>query len=113
MGQRRSIAGARMLITGASQGIGRALAVAAARQGAKVLAAARSQALLDELLHKVRASGDILETVVADRCCRAEGLLGVTGVELVAREVDLVVERTVEGPGSTRTRARSPTACRR
>src|SRR5439155_4758422 len=43
--------------------------------------------------------GLLLETVVADRCCRAEGLLGVTGVELVAREVDLVVERTVEGPG--------------
>ena len=30
MGQRRSIAGSRMLITGASQGIGRALAIEAA-----------------------------------------------------------------------------------
>src|SRR5436305_8012611 len=63
---RRSIKGSRILITGASQGIGHALAVEAARQGAKVLAAARSQALLDELLHKVRASGGTLETVVAD-----------------------------------------------
>ena len=34
MGQRRSIQGSRMLITGASQGIGHALAVLAAQNGA-------------------------------------------------------------------------------
>ena len=33
MGQRRSITGARILITGASQGIGKALAEAAAARG--------------------------------------------------------------------------------
>jgi short-subunit dehydrogenase len=55
-----------MLITGASQGIGRALAVAAAARGAKVLAAARSQELLYELAGQVRAAGGILETVKAD-----------------------------------------------
>ena len=38
MGHRRQIAGSRMLVTGASQGIGRALAAAAAGQGARVLA---------------------------------------------------------------------------
>jgi NAD(P)-dependent dehydrogenase (short-subunit alcohol dehydrogenase family) len=37
MGQRRPIPGCRMLITGASQGIGRALALLAARRGAQVL----------------------------------------------------------------------------
>ena len=46
MGQRRSIEGSRILITGASQGIGRALALEAARRGAKVLAAARAEGLL-------------------------------------------------------------------
>ena len=46
MGQCRSIAGSRILITGASQGIGRALAELAARSGAKVLAAARSAPLI-------------------------------------------------------------------
>jgi short-subunit dehydrogenase len=66
MGQRRSIAGSRMLITGASQGIGRALAVAAARQGAKVLAAARHEDYLEELAKEVRAAGGTLEIVVAD-----------------------------------------------
>ena len=66
MGQRRSIAGARILITGASQGIGRALAVAAAQRGAKVLAAARSEKLLRELAAEVRGQGHTLETVFAD-----------------------------------------------
>jgi short-subunit dehydrogenase len=66
MGQRRTIAGSRILITGASQGIGRALAVAAAQRGSKVLAAARSTELLDELSREVRSRGGTLETVQAD-----------------------------------------------
>jgi short-subunit dehydrogenase len=66
MGQRRSIQGSRILITGASQGLGRALAVAAARRGAKVLAAARSEELLCELAREVRAAGGTVETVKAD-----------------------------------------------
>ena len=66
MGRRRSLTGARILITGASQGIGRALAVEAARQGMRVLAAARSQQLLQELADEVRGEGHVLETVQAD-----------------------------------------------
>ena len=66
MGQRRSIAGCRMLITGASQGIGRALALEAARQGAKVMAAARSDELLAELAREAQAVGHPLFTVRAD-----------------------------------------------
>jgi short-subunit dehydrogenase len=69
MGQRRSIAGLRILITGASQGIGRALAVEAAKRGALVLAAARSEALLAELAQAVRAAGGRIETVKADVTC--------------------------------------------
>jgi short-subunit dehydrogenase len=66
MGRRRQLAGLRVLITGASQGIGRALAVEAARQKARVLAAARSAPLLAELAAEVRAAGGIIETVQAD-----------------------------------------------
>lgn len=66
MGQRRQIAGLRILITGASQGIGRALALEAARRGARVLAAARSADLLDELVQEARGAGQSIETVVAD-----------------------------------------------
>jgi short-subunit dehydrogenase len=63
---RRCIAGSRILITGASQGIGRALAVEAAAQGAKVLAAARNEGLLRELADKVHRRGGIIATVAAD-----------------------------------------------
>ncbi len=66
MGQRRSIAGARILITGASQGIGEALAEAAAARGARVLAAARNATLLAELASRVRSHGGVIETMQAD-----------------------------------------------
>ena len=66
MGQRRAIAGLRMLITGASQGIGLALAEAAAARGVRVLAAARNAELLAQLAERVRSRGGVLETVQAD-----------------------------------------------
>ncbi len=66
MGQRRNIDGLRIVITGASQGIGKALAEAATQRGARVLAAARSEELLDDLAAKVRAGGGMIETVCAD-----------------------------------------------
>ncbi len=66
MGQRRTLLGSRILITGASQGIGRALALVAVRRGAKVLAAARNEELLRELADEVRKTGGTLFTVAAD-----------------------------------------------
>jgi short-subunit dehydrogenase len=83
MGQRRSIQGSRMLITGASQGIGRALAEAAALRGARVVAAARSAELLREFDEQVRGRGAALETVCAD----------VTSPEDRRRMVDAARER--------------------
>jgi short-subunit dehydrogenase len=65
---RRVLAGKRMLITGASQGIGYALAVAAARRGVGIVAAARSAELLNELAAEVRATGGQIVTVTADVC---------------------------------------------
>lgn len=63
---RRKLAGLRVLVTGASQGIGRALVVEAARRGMRVLAAARSQELLDEVAAEARKANGIVEPVVAD-----------------------------------------------
>jgi short-subunit dehydrogenase len=63
---RRKLNGLRVLVTGASQGIGRSLVVEAAKRGCRVLAAARSQSLLDELAAQVRAAGGTVETVAAD-----------------------------------------------
>lgn len=59
---RRQLADLRILITGASQGIGRALALEAAKRGARVLAAARSEDLLADL---AKEAGTI-HTVLAD-----------------------------------------------
>jgi short-subunit dehydrogenase len=66
MGQRRELQGCRVLVTGASQGIGRALAEQAARRGAKVLASARSTDLLNDLADAVKKDGFTLIPVQAD-----------------------------------------------
>jgi short-subunit dehydrogenase len=66
MGRRRNLRNARLLIAGASQGIGRSLARSAAARGARVLAAARSLELLQQLQREVRDSGHTLEIVQAD-----------------------------------------------
>lgn len=63
---RRKLAGLRVLVTGASQGIGRALVAEAARRGCRVVASARSDELLSELATEVRAAGGDIVTVVAD-----------------------------------------------
>jgi short-subunit dehydrogenase len=63
---RRQLAGLRLLVTGASQGIGKALAEAAARRGAKVLAVARNAALLDAMKQRLASDGLSIETLIAD-----------------------------------------------
>jgi short-subunit dehydrogenase len=72
MGRRRQLAGLRMLITGASQGIGRALAEQAIARGAVVLGTARSLELLERLQQDVRQHGHNLEIVQADVTQRAD-----------------------------------------
>jgi len=66
MSRRRELAGLRVLVTGASQGIGRALALLSAKRGMKVLAAARNQELLNQLAEEAGKSGTSLAVVQAD-----------------------------------------------
>ena len=63
---RRDLAGLRVLVTGASQGIGRAIAFHAALRGMRVIAAARNADLLAKLREEVKANGQALEIVQAD-----------------------------------------------
>ncbi len=71
---RRTIEGARVVVTGASSGIGRALAIELADQGAKLLITARRQTLLEELAEPLRdrtasvevVAGDLTESVVRE-----------------------------------------------
>lgn len=60
------IRGSTILITGASQGIGAALARAAARAGARVILLARTQAALEQLAAEISAAGGAAAVYPAD-----------------------------------------------
>ena len=57
-----------MIVTGASSGIGRALATAAASEGFAVLLVARRAERLEEVARIIRASGGATETLAIDIC---------------------------------------------
>lgn len=63
---RRQLDGARAIVTGASSGIGRGLALALAEAGAKVVLMARREARLRELAEQIAAGGGAAEIVVGD-----------------------------------------------
>ena len=54
------------IVTGASKGIGRAMSAVFAREGARVVCAARTQALVQDTVDAIRASGGDAIAVVAD-----------------------------------------------
>ena len=54
---RRKISGCRVLLTGASSGIGRSLAIELARQGAKLVLVARRLEKLEEVAREIEAQG--------------------------------------------------------
>ena len=63
---RRKIYGLRTIVTGASSGIGRALALELARQGARSVLTARRGEVLEELKSQVRESGGEAHVVAGD-----------------------------------------------
>ena len=63
---RRGVSDQRILLTGASSGIGRALAVALARRGARLLLTARREKLLQSLAAECRACGGAAEFAPGD-----------------------------------------------
>jgi NADP-dependent 3-hydroxy acid dehydrogenase YdfG len=67
-----ALAGATVLVTGASSGIGRAIAVAFAAQGARVALVARRAELLAEVAQDVRRAGGVALPLPADVTARAE-----------------------------------------
>lgn len=77
----------RALVTGASEGIGRALSLRLAREGYEVTAVARNEARLDELLRELKGIGH--QKIVAD-LSQASGVQRITD-ELGRHHYDLVV----------------------
>jgi len=62
----KSLNGQVALVTGASRGIGRAVALAMAELGAKIVAAARNRQLLDELVAEIEHAGGKAAAIVFD-----------------------------------------------
>jgi short-subunit dehydrogenase len=79
------------VVTGASSGIGRALAKELARRGARVGAVARRGDLLDELAREARAAGGTLETAPADVADRDALHAAVHALEAKLGPTDLLI----------------------
>jgi len=62
----RQLEGKVALITGASSGIGRAAAIVLAQRGARIVAAARRQSELDDVVTEITAQGGIASSIVVD-----------------------------------------------
>ncbi len=79
------------VITGASSGIGRALAVALARDGYAVGVTARRKDLLDDLVAEVRSNGGTIAAAPADVTDRAALAAAVARLEAAHGPTDLLV----------------------
>src|SRR5437764_13108853 len=85
------------IVTGASKGIGRVMAERFAREGAKVVCAARSDALVNETAARIRGAGGDAIAVVADAGVEAGATAIVdAGVKAFGR-VDTLVNNAGDG----------------
>ncbi len=97
MGTQRSAArltsyrGLRVLVTGASSGIGRVLATRLAREGARVALVARRQPLLRELVGEIAAAGGEAHALPADLGDREQALACAAAVTSAFGGIDLLV----------------------
>ncbi|MBL8889893.1 MAG: SDR family NAD(P)-dependent oxidoreductase [Planctomycetaceae bacterium] len=103
---RRKVADKRLLVTGASSGIGKELAIQLAAKGARLLVTARRGELLDSLVHEIRSNesnrdvaalaGDITDPdfrfrlieLAQNRWGRLDGLVNNAGVGAMGRFTD-------------------------
>ena len=79
------------LITGASQGIGHACALALAREGATVAVAARNRAKLDELVSQIAASGGKAAAFVMDVAEEDQVKAGIKSALAQFAKIDILV----------------------
>ncbi len=87
------------LVTGAGRGIGRAIALALAAEGAKVAVTARSTDELDEVVDHIRAAGGVSHALSADLADRGTAARVVSQVTQVFGPVEILVNNA--GVGSS------------
>jgi short-subunit dehydrogenase len=86
-----------MIVTGASSGIGRALAIGAAREGYRVVLVARRAEQLEDVAHVIRFAGGTCTSIVADVCASGAAQRTVsTAMDAYAR-IDVVVNNAGSG----------------
>jgi 3-oxoacyl-[acyl-carrier protein] reductase len=86
-----SLTGRTALVTGASRGIGRAIAERLAEQGAKVVLAARTQAALDEVAAGIRERGGVATTVALDLASAGTIHEQISAIDADFAEIDILV----------------------
>jgi len=91
------LAGQVALVTGASRGIGRAIALELARAGADLVINARGREALEAVAAEVRACGRQVETVAADVATEAGGRLVVERAVARFGRVDVLVNNAGRG----------------
>ena len=94
------LTGSTALVTGASRGIGRAIALGLARAGADVVGVARSEGDLGSLRSEVRRSGAACRALVADlsdvdsiRRVASEGWEWKSGIDILVNAAGVIVRR--------------------
>src|SRR6266403_194682 len=79
------------LVTGASQGIGHACALALAREGASIAVAARNQQKLDELVAQIAAAGGKASAFVIDVADEEQVKSGIKSALAQFGKIDILV----------------------
>ncbi len=101
------IAGKTALVLGASGGLGRAMAMALGKEGARVALGARGQAGLDETANLIRAAGGEAFALVWDIADRGVIADRVAAVEAALGPIDILINNT-GGPPPTPAAGQDP-----
>jgi len=93
MNNQWSLSGRTALVCGASKGIGRAVAMELAHHDAQVIALARSEAPLDQLMHDLPVSESPHQYFVVD-LSNTEQLAAITEDIHMAHQIDIIINNT-------------------